>query len=185
MNKEDLNDTFLDMIRSNYRAEKLILKTLPKMIESASYEDLKEVFKKHLEETKTQIQKLEAIFQLLGASPKEKRCPGMKGLIKECNKIMDMDYLASALRDACLITSAQKIKHYEIAAYGGLSVFVTHLGKALKNEKFEKIQQLLHEILQEEKQADDKLTELAEGTRRMKGIHEEAEKEIVSCCSKD
>jgi ferritin-like metal-binding protein YciE len=183
MDKEDLNDTFLEMIKDVYYAEKQIVKALPKMIETASYEDLKEAFRHHLGQTKEQVRRLESVFKLLGESPKEKTCHGMKGLIKEGEEVMDMDFLSHALRDACLIIAAQKIEHYEIATYGGLCALVAHLSRALKNNKFVKIQQLLHETLEEEKQTDVKLTKLAEGTKHMQGINEEAEKEIAECCS--
>ncbi len=184
MDKEILKDNFLEMIQDVYDAENRIIDALPDMIEAASYEDLKEAFHKHLEETKGQAARLEKVFELLNESPKEKTCYAMKGLIKEGKEIIHKKELTQALKDCCLITAAQKIEHYEIATYGALCAFVKHLNKSLHDKKFEEILHLLTQNLEEEKKTNHKLTELAEGTRTMQGINDEAEKEIVECCCK-
>lgn len=182
MDQQVLKDTFLEMVQDIYHAEHQIVKSLPLMIEAASYQDLKLAFTKHLKETKNQVTRLENVFKLLGVEPKEKRCHAIKGLLKEGQEIIEKTDLTPAVKDACLIMAAQKIEHYEIATYGSLCSFIRHLSKVIKDQKLKQIFILLNENLKEEQHTDEALTQLADGTEVMEGINDEAEKEILYFC---
>ena len=130
-----------------------MVKALPKMAKAASSEELRQGFEEHLEQTRGQVQRLDKIFESLGENPKGKKCVGMEGLVKEGNEVMEEDF-EGALMDAALIGAAQRVEHYEIAAYGTASEFAKVLGES------EHVS-LLEETLQEEKETDEKLTTLA------------------------
>lgn len=184
MDKKILEKNLLEMIEDIYDAEVRIVKALPKMVEGAADEDLKIAFKKHLKETEQHVARLENVFKLLGESPSRKTCQGIKGLVKEGQEILDKKDISPSFKDACIIVAAQKIEHYEIASYVALCSLVKQLSYALSQPQtqFDKIYNLLGETLDEEKNTNLKLTVLAEGTKGMQGIKEEAEKEIMSCC---
>lgn len=153
MPNEGLKDLYIDELRDLYNAETQLLKALPKMAKAASSEELREGFEEHLDQTRGHVERIEKIFKSLGESPKGKKCVGMEGLVKEGSELMEEDF-EGAMMDAALIGAAQRVEHYEIAAYGTASEFAKLLGE---NEHVS----LLEETLQEEKETDEKLTELA------------------------
>lgn len=158
---EDLRDLLIDELRDIYDAEHRITKALPKMRKAAGSEELKAGFDLHLQETEGQIERLEQVFDLLDEPAKRKKCEGIVGLLEEGEETMEDDAHQSVL-DAALIAAAQKVEHYEIAAYGTLRTYALRLGQ-------EDVAALLEETLQEEKATDEKLTALAEA-----GINEAA-----------
>src|SRR6185503_11733420 len=137
-----------------YNAEAQILKALPKMTKAASNPDLKAAFEEHRVQTEGQVTRLEQVFELLGMSPKGRKCEGMAGLLEEGKKVMEQDAEPSVL-DAALIASAQKVEHYEIAAYGCLCTYAEMLG-------YDQVHELLGRNLDEEETTDQRLTALAE-----------------------
>jgi len=153
MPNEGLKELYVDELKDLYNAENQLVKALPKMAKAASSEELRQGFEEHLEQTRGHVERLEKIFKSLDESPKGKKCMGMEGLIKEGSEVMGEDF-EGALMDAALIGAAQRVEHYEIAAYGTVSEFAKLLGE-------NKHVSLLEETLQEEKDTDDKLTALA------------------------
>jgi ferritin-like metal-binding protein YciE len=155
MSNEGLKELYIDELKDLYSAENQLVKALPKMAKAAVSEDLREGFEEHLEQTKGHVQRLEQIFEMLGESPKGKKCKGMEGLIAEGSEAMEEDYEGNIM-DAALIGAAQRVEHYEIAGYGTVRAMAEALGE-------DKHASLLTETLDEEKETDEKLTELAEG----------------------
>ena len=153
MPDEGLKELYVDELRDLYNAENQLVKALPKMAKAASSEELREGFQEHLEQTKGHVQRLEQIFKMLNETPKGKKCKGMEGLVEEGSELMKED-LEDALLDAALIGAAQRVEHYEIAAYGTVRAFAEELGESQHAS-------LLAETLEEEKETDEKLTELA------------------------
>jgi ferritin-like metal-binding protein YciE len=153
MPNEGLKELYIDELKDLYSAENQLVKALPKMAKAASSEELRQGFEEHLEQTKEHVARLEKIFDALDESPKGKKCMGMEGLVKEGSEVMGEDF-EDAVMDAALIGAAQRVEHYEIAAYGTASEFANLLGES------EHVS-LLQETLQEEKETDEKLTELA------------------------
>jgi ferritin-like metal-binding protein YciE len=149
-----LKELYVDELKDIYSAENQLVKALPKMAKAASSAELRQGFEEHLEQTKGHVQRLEQIFELLEESPKGKKCVGMEGLVKEGSEAMDEDY-EGALMDAALIGAAQRVEHYEIAAYGTARAFAEELGES------EHVS-LLGETLKEEEETDEKLTVLSE-----------------------
>ncbi|KAF3362223.1 Protein YciF [Chlamydiales bacterium STE3] len=166
MSREDFMDLFIDELNDIYSAETQLVKALPKMVDAASSPDLKNAFEAHLKETRKQVERLEKVFTALGEKMGRETCEAMKGLALECEQVVQL-YPQSALRDAALIVSAQKIEHYEIATYGALCTFAQELD-------LDDIQELLGETLDEEKSADEKLTGIAEGGLLSAGINQKA-----------
>lgn len=150
-----LHDAFLDELRDAYDAEKQLTKALPKLAKAASADPLRQAFESHLEETRGHIEKLEQVFEQLDEKAKGKHCDGIAGIIEEGSSVMDEDF-DDATMDACLIASGQRAEHYEIAAYGTLVAWARTMGHDDSAD-------LLQEILDEEKAADEKLNSLAEG----------------------
>ena len=138
-----------------YDAERQIVQALPKMAAAATSEELVTAFQEHLDVTRQQVKRLEQVFQKIGAKPGKKTCEGMQGLLKEGEKMI-AEMPKSAALDAGLIAAAQKVEHYEIAAYGTVRSMAEMLGQ-------EDAAELLEETLEEEKEADETLTEIAEG----------------------
>lgn len=153
MANEGLKQLYINELKDLYNAENQLVKALPKMAKAASSDELKQGFEEHLEQTRGHVQRLENIFKSLDESPKGKKCAGMEGLVKEGSEVMEEDF-EGALMDAALIGAAQRVEHYEIAAYGTASEFAKILGES------EHVS-LLEKTLQEEKETDEKLTELA------------------------
>jgi ferritin-like metal-binding protein YciE len=153
---ESLRDLYVEELKDLYSAENQILKALPKMAKKASSDELRAAFEEHLEITRGQVERLETIFDDLERSPKGKRCKGMAGLIEEGSEMMKEDAEPDVL-DAALISSAQRVEHYEIAAYGTVRTYADRLG-------LEKHSRLLQQTLDEEGEADKKLTQIAESS---------------------
>ncbi len=151
---ESLKDLLIDELKDLYSAEQQLVKALPKMAKAASNQDLKNGFTEHLEQTKGHVERLAEAFSSLGEKAKAKTCKAMQGLVEEGSEAIDLD-APDAVRDACLIGAAQRVEHYEIAAYGTVRAFASTIGE-------EEIANLLEETLNEETEADKKLTTLAE-----------------------
>ncbi len=151
---EGLKELYLDELKDLYSAETQMVKALPKMAKAASSDELRQGFEEHLEQTKGHVQRLEQIFQALGESPKGKKCKGMEGLVDEGAEVIDDDFEGS-VKDAALIGAAQRVEHYEIAAYGTVCAFAKELGETEQAS-------LLTETLEEEKKTDENLTQLAQ-----------------------
>ena len=154
MPEQGLKDLYIEELKDLYNAENQLVRALPKMAKAASSDELRQGFEEHLEQTRGHVRRLEQIFESLGENPKGKKCAGMEGLVKEGSEVMEEDF-EGALMDAALIGAAQRIEHYEIAAYGTVSEFAKILGER------EHVS-LLEETLQEEKETDEKLTTLAQ-----------------------
>jgi ferritin-like metal-binding protein YciE len=153
MKLETMNELFLDELQDLYSAETQITKALPKLAKAATHDTLKKAFETHLEETNSQVERLNQIFKLLKASPKGKTCEGMKGLLKEGDERIAEGGESDVL-DAGLIAAAQRVEHYEIAAYGTARTYAELLEQP-------EIVKLLEETLEEEKAADSKLSKVA------------------------
>jgi ferritin-like metal-binding protein YciE len=167
---EGLKDLYVDELKDLYSAENQLVKALPKMAKAASSDLLREGFEQHLEQTRDHVQRLEKVLKALGESPKGKKCKGMEGLIEEGSEILGEDFEGS-LMDAALIAAAQRVEHYEIAAYGTVCAFAAELGAADQSS-------LLTETLDEEKETDEKLAKLSQqinGQANESGSEEEAE----------
>jgi ferritin-like metal-binding protein YciE len=154
MSLDSLQKLFLEELKDIYHAEKQLIQALPRLAKAADSSELQEAFTSHLRETKGHVQRLEQIFQDLGETARGKRCKGMEGLIEEGKEIMEQEGEAPVI-DAALIAGAQRVEHYEIAAYGCLRTYARLLGhdKAVK---------LLEQTLEEEEAADEKLNSIAE-----------------------
>jgi ferritin-like metal-binding protein YciE len=156
MDMENLRDLYIDELKDLYSAEKQLLKALPKMAKNATNPELKKAFTNHLAQTETQVERLEQIFQSLEASPRGKKCVGMEGLIEEASELLEEDAVPDVL-DAGLISKAQHVEHYEIAGYGTVRTYALTLGEP-------EHAQLLQQTLDEEEEADQLLSALAEGS---------------------
>jgi ferritin-like metal-binding protein YciE len=155
MSLESLDNLFLNELKDVYNAEKQILKALPRMAKAASSDALRDAFTKHLRETEGQVRRLEQIFKSLDQAPRGKKCKGMEGLLEEGKEIMEEEGAPEVI-DAALIAAAQRVEHYEMAAYGCLRTYAQLLGH-------EDAAELLQQTLSEEEAADAKLTALGEG----------------------
>ena len=154
MKLNSLRDLYVAELKDLYDAEHRIIKALPKMAEACSSPDLRNAFEQHLEQTRNHVNRLEQVFQMLNETAKGEKCKGIAGIIDEGEDMMDKD-AAPSVGDASLIASAQRVEHYEIAAYGTVRTYARRLG-------FEDQAELLNQTLQEEGATDKKLTSLAE-----------------------
>jgi len=154
MKLESLKDLYLEQLKDLYSAETQLVEALPKMAEAATAPDLKRGFQDHLKQTQEHAKRLERIFKSLKESPEGETCKGMEGLIKEGNQMAKMKGEDSA-RDAGLIAAAQRVEHYEIAAYGTVRTYAELLGQ-------DEHVTLLEKTLNEEEETDERLTQLAE-----------------------
>lgn len=161
-----LEDFFHDELKDIYWAENHLVKTLPKMAKAASGEELKDAFTQHLAVTKEHVARLDKVFELLGHKASSKKCEAMEGIIKEGESIIEDTEDGTATRDAGLIMAGQKVEHYEIATYGALARVAKTLGHG-------EVVKILESTLAEEKQADDSLTKLADGS-----VNEQAADEV-------
>jgi ferritin-like metal-binding protein YciE len=150
-----LHEFLIDGLKDIYWAENRLLEAIPKMQKEATTVQLEKTLGEHLEVTREQIQRLDQIFDLLGEKATGKKCDGMQGLIKEGENVVEETEDGSVTRDVGIIVSAQKIEHYEIAAYGGLAQLAKTMGH-------DNVAELLDVTLAEEKEADRMLTEIAE-----------------------
>lgn len=153
MQSSQLMKLFEDGLKDIYWAEKALTKAIPKMIKNTTSEELIEALENHLAETSEQVKRVERVFEIMGEKVTAKKCEAMVGLIQEAEAIME-ECEEGAMRDAGIISAAQKVEHYEIASYGTLCQFAETLGLGDAAE-------LLQATLDEEKAADDKLTEIA------------------------
>jgi ferritin-like metal-binding protein YciE len=152
---ESLNDLLQDELKDIYDAEKQLTKALPKLAKKATSPELKDALETHLEETQEHIQRLEEAFDQLGMPARGKKCEGMQHLIAEGSEMIS-EAENEATRDAIIIAAAQKAEHYEMASYGTICSWANLLGKP-------EVAELLQPTLDEEKEADQKLTQIAEG----------------------
>lgn len=161
----NLRETFVDELRDLYDAEKQLLAALPKMMKAAESEELKAAFEEHAGQTEEHVSRLEEVFQVFDEKPRGKKCKGMQGLIEEAKELIQ-----EKEGDAALICAAQKAEHYEISAYGSLASWARLLEQ-------EDAAGLLEQTLEEEKETDEKLTEIAESTVNAEEEGEESEGE--------
>ncbi|MGA7241985.1 MAG: ferritin-like domain-containing protein [Terracidiphilus sp.] len=154
MRVDSIDKLFIEELKDLYSAENQIAKALPKMVNAASSKDLKKAFESHLRETEGQIERLVQICNILGTSPKGKSCEGMKGVLDEGSSMLH-ESAEGDVRDAALISAAQRVEHYEMAAYGTVRTYAQLLGQP-------QVAKLLEETLEEEKAADQKLTSIAQ-----------------------
>lgn len=165
-NQQILTKFFIEELKDIYWAENHLVKALPKFQQSASTEELASAFADHLEVTKEQVKQLEKVFELLGEKPEGKKCEAMQGLVSEGESVVGDTEEGSATRDVALIISAQKVEHYEIAAYGGLATLAKTLGK-------EEVGNILGQILDQEKETDALLTQIAESSINLSAVAEQ------------
>lgn len=159
--KQTMHDAFLDELRDMYHAEKQLTQALPKLVKKARSADLAQAFKSHLAETENHVTRLEQVFEELGETAKTRTCEGMKGIIDEANSMLKEDFDEQTM-DAVLIASAQRAEHYEISAYGTLVTWARTMDHDTAAD-------LLQQNLDEEKAADETLTDIAES-----GVNEQA-----------
>jgi ferritin-like metal-binding protein YciE len=163
-----LEEYFLHELQDIYGAEKQLTKALPKMQKAATTEELKEALEEHLAVTQEQIARLEEVFELLEQKPQSKKCEAMEGITKEGETVIQETESGSMTRDAAIIMAAQKVEHYEIAAYGGLVQLAKTIGR-------DEIAEILAQTLEEEKETDQLLTEIAESSINEEASEEDAE----------
>ena len=153
MSVDSIEMLFIEELKDLYSAENQITKALPKMVSAAASKDLKKAFENHLRETEGQIERLIQICNILGANPRGKTCEGMKGVLEEGSSMLK-ETEEGDVRDVALISAAQRVEHYEMAAYGTVRTYAQLLGQT-------QCAKLLDETLAEEKAADQKLTAIA------------------------
>lgn len=154
MSMKNLQDLMIEELRDMYHAENQLVKALPKMATAASTPALKEAFERHLQQTQNQVSRIETIFEELGGDPRGKRCKGMEGIVSEGAEVLEEEGPGGVI-DAALIAAAQRVEHYEIAAYGCIRSYANLLGLS-------DIAKLVDQSLEEEEAADHLLSELAE-----------------------
>jgi len=154
MSVDTIEKLFIAELKDLYSAENQITKALPKMVKAATSTELKKAFENHLRETEGQIERLVEICNMIGTNPKGKSCAGMKGVLSEGSEMLE-EVEAGDVRDAALISAAQRVEHYEMAAYGTLRNYAELLGQP-------QAAKLLEKTLEEEKAADKKLTTISE-----------------------
>jgi ferritin-like metal-binding protein YciE len=160
-----LEELFHDEIKDIYWAEKKLVQALPKMAKAATSEELRSAFTDHLEQTKEHVTRLEQVFDILGHKPQAKKCDGMEGITEEGASVIEDTEDGTSTRDVALILAGQKVEHYEIATYGGLAQIARTLGH-------EDIAEILETTLEEEKETDQTLTELAENNANTSAAQE-------------
>ena len=168
MGNTQLEKFFMDALKDIYWAEKHLTKALPKMKKAATTEELQDAIEDHLAQTQEHVSRLEKVFEMLGKKAQAKKCDAMEGLVKEGESVIEETEDGSMTRDVGIIISAQKVEHYEIAAYGGLTQLARTMG-------LEDVAGILHETLEEEKQTDMLLTEIAENDINWEAEQEETE----------
>ena len=160
-------ELFIDELKDIYWAEKALVKALPKMAKKASNSELVAAIDDHLAVTETHVERLEQVFEILGEKAAAKKCEAMDGLITEAEELMK-EVKDEVVRDAAIISAAQKVEHYEIASYGTLCAFAKTLGE-------DEIAGILEQTLNEEKQADETLTTVAESSINLEAANEDEE----------
>ena|SRR5690349_21546856 len=152
-----LEKFFLDALKDIYWAEKHLTKALPKMQKAATSEELQQAIEEHLNQTKEHINRLEQVFDQLGEKAQAKKCEAMEGLTKEGESVIEETEDGTSTRDVGIIVSAQKVEHYEISAYGSLITLAKTMGH-------DEVADILSQTLEEEKETDENLTQLAESS---------------------
>jgi ferritin-like metal-binding protein YciE len=155
MSLDSLDKLFLEELKDVYNAEKQIVRALPRMAKAAESRELQQAFTQHLAETQGHVERLERIFKGLDQAVRGKKCKGMEGLLEEGKEILEQEG-EGAVIDAALIAAAQRVEHYEMAAYGCLRTYAQLLG-------YSDAEKLLQQTLNEEEAADRKLTQIGEG----------------------
>lgn len=166
MNLNSLRDVYVHELKDLYSAEKQIVDALPKMAQAATSDELRSAFMEHLEQSREHITKVNGILSGMNVNPGNVKCEGMEGLIKEGEEIINSDGHSTA-KDAALIAAAQRVEHYEMAAYGAARTYAKELGEG-------DAASTLQGILDEEGKADEKLTKIATGGFLSEGINEKA-----------
>jgi ferritin-like metal-binding protein YciE len=170
---DSLKELLVDQLKDIYDAEKRLTKAIPKLAKKSTNDDLRAALEEHLQETEQQITRLEEAFEHLGETAKAKPCAGMRGIIEEGEEHVGEDYDDDDLRDAVIIGSAQRVEHYEIAAYGTAIAHAKLLGQ-------DEVVQLLVESMNEEKAADEKLTEIAEGVVNVEAASDDEDEDSAA-----
>jgi ferritin-like metal-binding protein YciE len=163
-----LEKFMIDSLKDIYWAEKHLMKALPRLEKAATSEELKQAFQEHVAVTEEQIARLEQIFELMGKKAQGKKCEAMEGLSKEAETVIEETEAGTSTRDVALIIAAQKVEHYEIATYGGLAQLANTMGLT-------EVGELLGQTLQEEKDADETLTSIAENDINLQAEEEGGE----------
>ena len=172
MEMESLKELYVDELKDLYSAEKQLVKALPKMAKNATNAELQQAFTQHLEETEGHVERLEQIFEMLGERAGGKKCKGMEGLIEEAKELLEED-AAEEVLDAGLISKAQHVEHYEIAGYGTVRTYARQLG-------LEDQAELLQQTLEEESNANELLTQIAESSVNLEAEQASEEEEESS-----
>ena len=155
----NIEELMVSELKDLYSAEKQITKALPKLIKAATSQELKQALQSHLEETEGQVERLDQVSEILGKRLTGKKCEGMEGVLKEGPEVVEETDEGTAVRDAGIITAAQRVEHYEMAGYGGVIAYAKLLG-------MNDVANLLTETLEEEKAADQMLTKIAATVNR-------------------
>lgn len=169
MQKNSLRQVYIDELKDLYSAETQLVKALPKMAKASVHDELRQGFEEHLRQTSQHVSRLEQIFEDLGESPSGKKCMGMEGLVKEAAQVLKEDYEEDVM-DPAIIGAAQRVEHYEIAAYGTARAFAELLGE-------DEHVSLLQQTLDEEKETDNRLTQLAGAINEEASLSEESKEE--------
>jgi ferritin-like metal-binding protein YciE len=169
MKLSTLEDLYIDELRDLYNAERQLLKALPKMAKAAESDELRTAFTEHLEQTKGHVSRLEQIFEELGVAPRGKKCKGMEGLIEEGSEML-AENAEAPVKDAGIISAAQRVEHYEMAGYGCVRSYAETLG-------YDEAAELLQQTLNEESEANERLTKIAETVNEEAAQGEEEEDE--------
>jgi ferritin-like metal-binding protein YciE len=180
MELESLRELYIDELKDLYSAEKQLVKALPRMAKNATNPELKSAFTEHLAQTEQHVERLEQIFELLETSPRGKKCVGMEGLIEEAKELLEEDAEEEVV-DAGLISKAQHVEHYEMAGYGTVRTWAQLLGESEHVE-------LLEQTLNEEKETDALLTQLAESSVNVEAASSEedsTEREVTRAVAKE
>ncbi len=154
MKMESLRELYVEQLKDLYNAEQQLIKALPKMAKAATSEELRGAFEEHLEKTQVHAERIETIFEEMGEKAQGKKCKAMEGLVKEGAEVIQED-MEDEVKDAALIAAAQRVEHYEIAGYGCVRTYATLLGETEAAD-------LLAQTLEEEKEADELLSGIAD-----------------------
>jgi ferritin-like metal-binding protein YciE len=165
-----LRELYVEQLKDLYDAEQQLIKALPKLAEASSSDELRNAFEEHLDQTGQHAQRIEQIFEGMGQKAKAQKCKGMEGLVKEGSEILKEEDIDGEVKDAALIAAAQRVEHYEIAGYGTVRTYANLLGE-------DEAANLLQQTLDEEKEADQALNEIAEQINVEAGHGEVEEKE--------
>lgn len=169
MKANSLRELYVEQLKDLYDAEQQLIKALPKLAEASSSDELRNAFEEHLDQTGQHAQRIEQIFEGMGQKAKAQKCKGMEGLVKEGSEILKEEDIDGEVKDAALIAAAQRVEHYEIAGYGTVRTYANLLGE-------DEAANLLQQTLDEEKEADQTLNEIAEQINVEAG-HGEVEEE--------